>query len=442
MKREGLLFLYKTSWGMKLIDRIGKKYQRTLKFLSYVSITIGYFLMALMLYLFGKIVYVYVTNVAFVKAVKIPPITPLIPYIDKIVPGFPPFYFIYWIIILAIIAVFHEFAHGIFMRRYNVKVKSTGFGFFPFFLPVFLAAFVEQDEKSMQKVSRFKQKAILSAGTFANILTAVATLIVMILFFNLAFASSGVVYDNYAYGIVGIGTISSINNITLENPNYSKILELTEENKLNRIETSEGEYILTREQVAYLENQESEYIYAYYDSPAINAGLENVITKINDKEIKNIEDLGEEIALYSPGEKITIETNRESYEILLGEKPGNEEDAWIGIVFEEQQRKGVIGKIFGWVGSFKDPHINYVAKFNGANFIHNLLWWLAIISFSVALVNMLPMGIFDGGRFFYLTVLGLTKSKKKAKKWFAASTSILLSLLILMMIFWVFGLIR
>ena len=70
--------------------------------------------------------------------------------------------------ILAIVAIIHEFAHGIFMRKYKIHIKSTGFGFFPFFLPVFLAAFVEQDEKSMNKASIFQQKAVLAAGTFAK----------------------------------------------------------------------------------------------------------------------------------------------------------------------------------------------------------------------------------------------------------------------------------
>jgi len=49
-------------------------------------------------------------------------------------------------------------------------------------------------------------------------------------------------------------------------------------------------------------------------------------------------------------------------------------------------------------------------------FVYNLLWWLVLISLSVALVNMLPMGIFDGGRFFYLTVLGITKNEKLSQK--------------------------
>jgi len=110
----------------------------------------------------------------------------------------PPFYFTYWIVIIAVIAITHEMAHGILMRLYNVKIKSTGFAFFPWFFPVFPAAFVEQDEKSMNKSTKFHQLAILSAGTFANVVTAALFLVILFGFFSLAFAPSGVVFDTYA----------------------------------------------------------------------------------------------------------------------------------------------------------------------------------------------------------------------------------------------------
>ena len=202
LEKEGLLLLYRTSWGIKLINHVGNKYKKLLKVLSYVSIGLGYCLMAGIFYLFYTIVKIYASRPDIVAQIKVPPIMPLIPYIDKIVPGLPSFYFIYWIIIIAIIAVVHEFAHGIFAISNNVKIKKTGFGFFPFFLPIFLAAFVELDEKVMAKKSKFKQMAVLSAGTFANVLTAIFFFGVMWLFFSLAFAPSGIVFDNYMYSVV------------------------------------------------------------------------------------------------------------------------------------------------------------------------------------------------------------------------------------------------
>jgi len=83
VKKEGWLLLYKTTWGMKLIDKVGKKYKKTLSVLSYIVIGIGYILMGSMLYLFGKIIYIYIAYPSIVRAIKIPPITPLVPYLPQ-----------------------------------------------------------------------------------------------------------------------------------------------------------------------------------------------------------------------------------------------------------------------------------------------------------------------------------------------------------------------
>src|SRR3989338_3370676 len=206
LKREGLLFLYKTNLGIKIINFVGKKYKRTLKILSYISVSLGYVLMIGAIYMLGKIVWIYIAYPAMVKQIKIPPIMPLIPYIPQIfkLNFLPPFYFIYWIIIIAIVAVSHEFAHGIFAAYNKIKIKKTGFGFFPFFLPIFLAAFVELDEKNMAKKKIKSQLAILSAGTFANVLTAVLFFGVLWIFFTSAFAPSGVIFDTYPYSTVAV----------------------------------------------------------------------------------------------------------------------------------------------------------------------------------------------------------------------------------------------
>lgn len=443
LKRDGWLFLYRTKWGMKKIDRIGKKYKKTLKTLSYVSITCGYFLMGFMLYLFGKMVYLYVAYPAVVRAIKVPPITPLIPYLPQIfkLDFMPPFYFTYWILIIALIAITHEFAHGIFMRRYGVKIKSTGFGFFPFFLPIFLAAFVEQDEKSMRKSSNFNQMAILSAGTFANILTAILFFGVMCLFFMSSFVPAGAQFNTYSYSAVAISSIIGINEVYLPDPTYSQIIGLTKEEGYNKIRTNNKTFLITKEGLENQEKTSSEYLVLYENAPAINAELKGAIISVNDIKINGWEELGEQILKYSPGEKIKITTivNKEikDYEIILGENPDNHDEPYLGIGYAKQKRTGILGKLVETLSSFKKQHIYYEPKFNAAEFIYDLLWWIAMISLSVALVNMLPMGIFDGGRFFYLTILSITKSEKKAEKWFKISTNFLLLMLAVLMIFWV-----
>ncbi len=434
LKKEGLLFLYKAGWGIKLIDKIGTKYQRFLRFLSYVSIGIGYILMATMIYLFGRIIYIYITMPAIVKAIKVPPIMPLIPYVDKFIPGLPEFYFTYWIVILAIIAITHEFAHGIFAAANGVKIKSTGFGFFPFFLPVFLAAFVELDEKKMEKKSKFSQMAVLSAGTFANVLTAIFFFGVLILFFSLMFTPAGVVFNSYATAIVPISNIDSIDGVNLENYNYEEVLRLINLEGFSDIKVGEENYLGMKGF-----SLDKKLVYLYYDTPAIREKLRGAIFEVNGNKVVKIEELKNELAKYSAGEEIVIKTKGEEileYEIVLGENPYSK-SGWLGIEFIEPTRSGVIGKIYSWVGSFKETHTYYEPKFDGwSDFVYNLLWWLVLISLSVALVNMLPVGIFDGGRFFYLTVLGITKSRKIAEKSFAAVTYMFLLLLALVMVAW------
>ena len=126
-----------------------------------------------------------------------------------------------------------------------------------------------------------------------------------------------------------------------------------------------------------------------------------------------------------------------TYDIILEENPENKDIAWLGIGFIDKKSSGIMGKIVNLLSSFKKPNISYEPKFNGvSSFIYDLLWWLVLISISVALVNMLPVGIFDGGRFFYLAVLSLTKNEKIAKKSFTFSTFFILFLLLLIMDFW------
>lgn len=445
LKREGLLLLYKTSWGVKLIHRVGKKYNKTLKVLSYVSIGLGYVLMAGVLYLVGKIVWIYAFQGSVVRAIKIPPITPLIPYLPQIfkLDFLPPFYFTYWIIIIAVIAITHEFFHGIFAAKEKVKIKSTGFGFFPFFLPIFLAAFVELDEKKMAKKKKFDQLAILSAGTFANTLTAILFFIVMVIFFSLAFTPSGVVFDSYPYTTISTSSIISVNNATVDNSTYQNLLSMMNNNSLNQIQAGSNDYVATKE---FIEQQNSTpgSVTVYYDAPAIRANLESTILDLNGMKITSTEQLAEEIQKYSPGTNITLTVlgqNDSVYNrtLTLGQNPENKNLSWIGIGFYETNNNGVLSQLYSQLASFDRNHIYYASKIGDSGiFIYNLLWWLVIISISVALINMLPMGIFDGGRFFYITVWAITKNEKTAQKAFKFATWFFIFLLFVVMAFWIF----
>lgn len=443
LKREGLMFLYRTNWGVKLIDRVGKKYKKTLKALSYVSIVVGYLLTIGVLYLVYTIVKIYLFNPLVVRTIGIPPITPIFPYINKVIPGLglPNLYFTSFIIAIAAIMIPHEFFHGIFMRRYNIKIKTTGFAFFPWFFPIFPAAFVEQDDKSMEKATNFHQMAALSAGTFANVLTAIIVFLILWGFFAAAFAPAGVTFDSYATTPINVAGITSVNGTLVQNAtsNYTKIVSVLNSKGEANLTYNGQNYIATK---SMLESQEGNNgtIIVYDSAPAINAKLEGTITRFNGVKVLSINALSAQILRYSPGQtvNITTETTNGSVtrNIVLGSRPDNPSLAWLGVGFYNNNGENLVGKMESAL-SFKTPHVYYTSEIgNFGIFIYNLLWWVVLICVSVAFINMLPMGIFDGGRFFYLTVLSITKNEKFSQRAFKLSTWFFLFLLLLLMIAW------
>ena len=435
IKKEGLLLLYHTTWGVKFIDKFGKKHKKLLKILSYISVFTGFVLMILIVYLFVKVLILY-SDVKIAQAIRVPPITPLIPYLPQIfkIDYLPDLYFSVWLIALLIIAIPHEFFHGIFARLANVKTKTTGFGFFPFFFPVFLAAFVNLDEKTMEKRKNFEQMAVLSAGTFANVLTAGICLLLMIGIFFTSFSPSGVIYNDYAYNVVNLNEITSINGISVDNISYEKLNSLLKTNETNLILAKNQTYAGVK-----ATSEETNQIALYYSAPAVKSNISGAITSINGEKIDSFEKLSSEINSYKAGETITLGIydgkDTHNQDVVLENSPLG--SPWLGIIIIKAEPSGIIQKASAFVTSYKNPNIYYAPNYDGAEFLYNLFWWLVLISFSVALMNMLPVGIFDGGRFFYLTILSITKSKKTAETAFRISTSAFLAVLVILMFFWV-----
>lgn len=434
LKRQGLLYLYRTKIGLNLIEYTTKRFSKILKPLQYIVVVCGYILMIEIIWLFLKFAYFYITSPFAAREFKIPVIMPLIPYLPEIfkIDFLPPFPFTYWIIIIALIAIPHEFAHGIFARLNKIPVHSTGFGF----LGPFLAAFVEPDEKKMEKAKKFPQMSILASGTFANVLTAILFAVILWIFFTLAFVPAGVQFNTYALTSLNISGISKISNVTLDGFENNGILT-------PNIQLMSGNEIFFTSDFILQQTikQGGEQIIAYENSPAFNARLKGAITSIDSTPIASHEQLKSKLQSYAPGDTIsltTINDNKEqNYNITLAGKEGN---AFIGIGFIPPSNSGMLGKVYSFIGKVKDPAVYYSSLLGEFGFfIFHLLWWIVMISFSVAFVNMIPVGIFDGGRFFYLTVWGLTKSKEFAKKAFTFSTWFILLIIAMLMAKWVFA---
>jgi len=428
LKREGIMFLYRTQLGVRAINYVGTRFKKFLEKIKYLVIVVGFGLMISMLYMLGQVVYTYISVPEITEIIKAPPIAPLIPYFPELfglTSFFPPFYFTYFLIALAIVAIVHEFSHGIYMKLFGVKIKSTGIVFLG---PIF-GAFVEEDKNSFVKKNKTNQMTILGAGTFANTITALLFYGLLVGFFFLAFSPSGYIFNSYATSLISNNSITSVGEEIVGENNYTIVF-------------SGGEKYFLDDNLKKQFDENYSIIVAYEDTPAFQNQIIGVIIQIDDVKIKNQEDIRIFLESKSPGEKINLITlydgKNKNYEIILSEHPLNKNKSYLGVGYAESQPSGIFQKIIYKFVNFKESSTYYspVVDGNFVVFIYNLLWWVMIINILVALFNMLPVGILDGGRFFYLAILGLTKSKKVSKIFYKVITILILSSFILITLIW------
>ena len=104
-----------------------------------------------------------------------------------------------WIIAIAFVIVPHETMHGIMCRIDKVRIKSVGW----ILLLVLPGAFVEPDEKQLEKQSRKTKMRVYAAGSFINIFLAGIILLLLVLISSAFFVPSGVAFyapDNSSFG--------------------------------------------------------------------------------------------------------------------------------------------------------------------------------------------------------------------------------------------------
>ncbi|MGK0232446.1 MAG: membrane-associated protease RseP (regulator of RpoE activity) [Patescibacteria group bacterium] len=423
LSREGWMFMYRTQLGVKAMSWFDDRFHNVLGALRYVIVALGFLLMGVMIFMLGQSAWIYVSRPDIAGAIKAPPIAPLIPYFPELfglTSIFPPFYFTYFLVSLAIVAVVHEFSHGIFMRYSKTKIKSTGL----VFLGPILGAFVEEDATSFHGKDRFNQMAVLGAGVFANVVFAILFYLMYMAFFYSSFTAAGFVFDSYGIGVVNSSDIDSVSvegNYTVLNVNGAK-------------------FFLDSSMLVQLEENRSRLI-AYEDSAAFNSGLYGVVVGIDAYRIIDRDTLSAALDNYAPGDSAVIYTvaNGEDlqFEVTFTEHPYEAGEPYLGVGFYGGGNGGVISRLLSWFVSFKQPSTYYEPTWDGefVFFIFYLLWWVMVINLLVALFNMLPLGILDGGRFFYLAV-GYFVGDKIAERLFGWATKFIFFLFAVMMWFW------
>ena len=270
---------------------------------------------------------------AIVQAFTVPDqpssVTLVLPGMD--IPGLGLLSFWYWLLAIFIIAVVHEASHGVVAYAHGLQVKYTGIVLFG---PI-LGAFVEPDEKKLTQADDIVQHSVYAAGAFSNIVLAVVVLLLMTMITvplqSLFVQPSGFTFDNY----------------------------LSE------------------------------------DLPFAKAGIQpgTVITGINDEQVKNFQELNNELIRYRPGDNISIQTEEKIYAITLGEHPEAPKRGYLGITKIRNTYENV------YTGTLPNGVNTILEWFNGLqNNGRGFLFWLYVLSLGIGLFNLLPLPIVDGGR--------------------------------------------
>lgn len=174
--------------------------------------------------------------------------------------------FWYWLIGIFVIMTSHEFMHAVFARLEKVNIKSFGVILF-FVLPI--GAFVDPNQKQIDKLKMLSKLRIYAAGSFGNLVMAVAIFLVSML---TASIFSAMITDG------GIGFRQTIAG-----------------------------------------------------TPAETVGLSGVIYKINDTAVKNDKDFEAFMNSTAVGDAVVVKTSTGSFDIKTIPRPDDSTRPFIGI---------------------------------------------------------------------------------------------------------------
>jgi len=264
------------------------------------------------------------------------------PKIDLLIPWYG------WIILI-FSAIIHEFAHGALLRTFKAKVKSMGFilaGVLP------LGAFVEPDEKQLEKKKNRSVIRMLAAGPTSNAIIAI--------FFILL------------YLLIAPGFADYSKNIAIERESYVFI---------NNVD----------ENISVCGTVFESPAYGYLEK-------DDIVLSINGKNINNRYDLSE----------ATSDTNKSSLFVVKNTDTNIEREFYL-----TPNEMGRFGFTYN-VGFDQDYVIP--SNYSWYRHIVDIILWTAILNFLIATVNFLPTHPFDGGWMSKIIFEGYLPKRKSEKK--------------------------
>ncbi|MDO8556641.1 MAG: site-2 protease family protein [Nanoarchaeota archaeon] len=244
-----IIGIYRTKIGLKLMEIIAKKVPWLLRLCSGLSVVIGFLGMGAMFY------YLLIGTYNLIAVPKsLPAVAPVLPGVK--IPGLPDLSFWHWIVSIFIVAAIHEFAHGVYARLYKIPVKSSGIALFG---PI-LGAFVEPDEKIMQKQSKWRQMTVFSAGPFSNVILAIVALLLLTFvsapIYGSLFEGTGIqvntVLPDHAAALAGMQApviVTAVNGFpTTDVASFAEATKDIKPSQVLKLETDHGVYTVVTEE--------------------------------------------------------------------------------------------------------------------------------------------------------------------------------------------------
>jgi membrane-associated protease RseP (regulator of RpoE activity) len=347
-----VVFLYKTKIGLKLMKRMAK-FKRIINIYSTIGVFVALAGIAFVLYLFIPYLYLMITS----PTTTFPAVAPLFP-VSISVGGIPVLIgvpILYILIAIILLAALHEASHGVVALSKNIKIKSTGFGFLFGVLPL---AFVEPDEKKIVKAKRIDRLRIFSAGAFTNVVLGFIFLGAYLALSHFIVSANMISYSPYYLDVSTVVNSSPASIVSL--PVNSTVSEInghkfySEQEALSDLNVKPGQYVnftLTNGKV-------------YSMRTTYNSSINN------------------------------------TYHSYIG----------VGGFFSLAKPPAFIIEPIS-VTAFPNNTFSSQSLY----WIDGLFLWLWVISFSLAIVNILPLSyLVDGGKIFFDALGYVVKNEKKA----------------------------